>query len=354
MGSPTKPCAQAALHGHVSVVIPTFNRRDSLSAVLEPVLDDPATGEVVVVVDGCLDGSFEMLQEWSRFEPRIRPIFQDNAGDSAARQKGIEASRFDVVVVLDDDVIASSGLIGAHARYHAAGTRRLVLGYMPTRVPRPRGPGEVATVLYAEEYEEQCRIYDKDATSVLRSFWMGNISLDRVGALEVGFRTRLSIRRHSDMEFGIRCARSGFEAVFDRSLLAEHSHSRNLRQFAAEARSGGEARERLMQEYPDLATDIDPMNEVSRTQRVLVRVVGSAWIRPFSVRMAMAATTGAGRLRLWRIETACAKTVRRIEIHHGFRTAQRTERRRRGTGRFATTPDEPRVTAGTYVGAPEL
>ncbi len=280
----------------------------------------------MVVVDGSRDGSFEALQEWSRVEPRIRPIFQENAGDAAARQKGIEEARFDIVVVLDDDVVASTGLIGAHARYHGDGKRRLVLGYMPTRVPQPRGPGQVATVLYAEEYEQQCRRYEEDPHSVLRNFWMGNMSLSRLGAMEVGFGTKLLIRRHSDMEFGLRCKRAGFEAVFDRSLLAEHSHSRNLKQFAREARASGEARERLMREYPEIAQGIDPMNEVSAAERTILRFVGSALMRPLCMRVAMAASAVAGRLRLWRVETIFARTLRRIEIYHGFKSAQKSAR----------------------------
>ena len=122
-------------YDQVSVVIPTFNRGEKLAEILHPVLDDPLTGEVVVVVDGSRDGSFEMLQEWSLADPRLRPIFQENAGDAAARQRGIEAASFDVVVVLDDDVVVSAGTIGGHARHHADGKRLLVLGYMPTRVP---------------------------------------------------------------------------------------------------------------------------------------------------------------------------------------------------------------------------
>jgi glycosyltransferase involved in cell wall biosynthesis len=312
-----QPCRQ------VSVVIPTFNRRDKLAAILQPVLDDPETGEIVVVVDGGTDGSFEMLEEWSRLEPRIRAVFQENAGDAAARQRGIEEAKFDVVVVLDDDVVASKGMIGAHARHHADGARRLVLGYMPTRVPEPRRPGQVATVLYAEEYDEQCRKYEADPDSILRSFWMGNMSLSRDGALAVGFGTKLLIRRHSDMEFGIRCKEAHFEAEFDRSLLAEHSHSRSLTRFAAEARASGEARERLMREYPALASDIDPMNEVSRSARTIARFAGSPWMRPLCARLAMAASAVAGRLRLWRVETAFAKALRRIEISYGFRSSQK-------------------------------
>ncbi len=335
----TESCSEVEHpYSQVSVVIPTFNRRERLAEILQPVLDDPTTGEVVVVVDGSRDGSFEMLEEWSRVEPRIRAIFQDNAGDSAARQKGIEAATFDVVVVLDDDVVASAGLIGAHARHHAEGERLLVLGYMPTRVPQPRSPGQVATFLYADEYGKQCDKYEEDPDSILRNFWMGNISLSRIGALEVGFGTRLSIRRHSDMEFGIRCKQAGFEAVFDRSLLAQHSHSRNLKRFAAEARFSGEARERLMREYPELATDIDPMNEGSRASRTVVRLFGSSWMRRLCARMAMAASSGAGRLRLWRIETIFARTLRRIEIYHGFRSARNSTRAETKHGRAQTLP----------------
>lgn len=45
----------------VSVVITTRGRRDRLVEVLEPLLDDPATLEVVVVIDGSPDDSSELL-----------------------------------------------------------------------------------------------------------------------------------------------------------------------------------------------------------------------------------------------------------------------------------------------------
>jgi glycosyltransferase involved in cell wall biosynthesis len=309
-------------HGLASVVIPTYDRRERLAEVLKPLQDDPATGEIIVVVDGSHDGSYELLSEWAAADARLRPIFQENAGGAAARQRGIEAAQFDVVVVLDDDVIASAGLIGAHLRLHADGGRRLVLGYMPTRVPRPRHPGEVTTFLYAEEYEEQCRIYEADPDTVLRNFWMGNVSLDRRSAVEVGFATRLAIRRHSDMDFGLRCRKAGFEARFDRSLLAEHSHNRTLEQFASEARFSGAARWRLMQEYPELAGSIDPSNEVSGVERAVVAIIGGPVMGPLSMRVAMAATAGAGRRGWWKLETAAARILRRIEISYGFRQAR--------------------------------
>jgi hypothetical protein len=293
--------------------------------VLQPVLEDPDTGEVVVVVDGSHDGSFELLSEWSRTEPRLRPVFQENAGDGAARQRGLEAARFDVVVVLDDDVIASPGLIGAHARHHrddnGEGVGRVVLGYMPTGVPQPRQPGQVTTILYAQEYEAQCRVYEQDPESILRGFWMGNFSMPRQGAVAVSLAMQFGLGRHADREFGLRCRTAGFEATFDRSLLAVHSHRRSLRRFAAENRASGADRMTLRQAYPELALDeaADDGGPEGRpgVARVVWRLVGSSLLRPLCAPLAMATCFVAGRLRLWRLETVAARVLRRIELSYG-------------------------------------
>jgi glycosyltransferase involved in cell wall biosynthesis len=305
-----------------SVVIPTYNRKATLAEVLRPVQDDPATGEVIVVVDGSQDGSYELLLDWSVADPRIRPIFQENGGDGAARQRGLEEAQFDVVVVLDDDVIAGPGLISAHLQHHSDGERRLVLGYMPTRIPPTRYPGAITTMLYAEEYEAQCGKYEDDPGTLLRNFWMGNVSIDRRGALEIRFDTRLPLRRHADMDFGLRCLKAGYKARFDRSLLATHSHSRTLEQFVADARKSGADRWPLMQEYPELARTIDPSSEASGIERAVVAIVGGPLVRPLSMRVAMAAAVGAGRMELWKVETAATRILRRIEINYAFQQAQ--------------------------------
>src|SRR6185312_1546887 len=143
--------------------------------------------------------------------------------------------------------------------------------------------------------------------SVLRNFWMGNVSIDRRGALEVGFDVQVPLRRHADMDFGLRCRREGYEARFDRSLLAAHTHGRTLQQLAAETRSSGADRWLLVHEYPELASALDPSNEVSRVERAVVTIVGGRFLGPFSTRVALAVAVGAGRIGLWLVETAAAR-----------------------------------------------
>src|SRR3954454_8939946 len=115
----------------VSVVAPTFRRRHGLAAFVEPLLREPGFDELVMAVDGSDDGSVEWLHERGRRDARGVVLDLPNRGAGAARQAGVEAAQGDVVVLMDDDVIASPGLVAGHARHHADLEPKLVLGYMP-------------------------------------------------------------------------------------------------------------------------------------------------------------------------------------------------------------------------------
>ncbi|MGD0254551.1 MAG: glycosyltransferase [Acidimicrobiales bacterium] len=220
-----------------SVVVPTFNRRDGVRATVESVLADAAAGEIIVVVDGCRDGTMEMLVELASDEPRLRPLFTENSGAERARQTGAVAARGDVLVFLDDDVVAAPGLVSGHLRYHDARDRLVVLGYMPAELALLRRPGMFATALYAREYEATCQRWEQDPASILRSLWAGNFSIRRNDALEVGLATPAPLPYHEDMALGLRCLNVGLTGVFDRTLLAHHLHApRSVETFVADAR----------------------------------------------------------------------------------------------------------------------
>jgi glycosyltransferase involved in cell wall biosynthesis len=275
------------------------------------------------VVDGCHDGSFEFLSEWALSEPRIHVIFQENGGEAAARQRGVQEAQYDIVVLLDDDVEATEGLISAHARWHTDDVRRLVLGHMPTRVPNPRRPGQVPTILYAEDYERTCASYEINPQSILNHLWAGNMSLKRSSALDIGFTAEEPLRYHEDLRFGLRCKEAGVVAVFDRSLLAWHSHSRSLRRFATECRRSGESRAYLGRQYPELADQIDPLKSLSAREGLVVHLFGSSFARPISAPLAMATSFASGRLRSWRLEMMSARALRLIEMTYGYKRASK-------------------------------
>lgn len=86
---------------NISVIIPTYNRSQSLHRALQSVYRQTLMpGEIIVVDDGSNDGTEQMLR--NEF-PEVRYIYQQNRGVSAARNRGIAAASGDWLAFLDSD-----------------------------------------------------------------------------------------------------------------------------------------------------------------------------------------------------------------------------------------------------------
>lgn len=85
----------------VTVVIPCYNTEDFIGRAIESALAQTYPNvEVVVVDDGSTDGSLDVLRS---FGDRIRWTTGPNRGASAARNRGIELARGELIQFLDAD-----------------------------------------------------------------------------------------------------------------------------------------------------------------------------------------------------------------------------------------------------------
>ena len=85
----------------VSVVIPTYNRAPYVTMAIESALAQSYQDyEIIVVDDGSTDGTRDVLEP---YRDRIRYMYQDNKGVSAARNTGIQESRGEWIAFLDSD-----------------------------------------------------------------------------------------------------------------------------------------------------------------------------------------------------------------------------------------------------------
>ena len=86
---------------HVSVIIPTYNRKHTLKRAIKSVyMQSLPPFELIVVDDGSNDGT----KEWVRQKyPNVKYIYQENRGVSSARNKGIKIARGDWIALLDSD-----------------------------------------------------------------------------------------------------------------------------------------------------------------------------------------------------------------------------------------------------------
>jgi glycosyltransferase involved in cell wall biosynthesis len=89
----------------VSAVIASYNCAEYLPDAIDSLLAQTyPPSEIIVVDDGSTDDTPKILGGYSR---RVRSIRQDNAGDAAARNRGIESATGDYVVIQDADDVSA-------------------------------------------------------------------------------------------------------------------------------------------------------------------------------------------------------------------------------------------------------
>ncbi len=96
MPSPDAPGA-----ARVSAVIPTYNRGPLIARAIDSVLaQSRPPDEIVVVDDGSVDDTAERI---APYLDRVRYVRQENAGSSAARNRGVEEAVHPWIAFLDSD-----------------------------------------------------------------------------------------------------------------------------------------------------------------------------------------------------------------------------------------------------------
>ncbi len=87
---------------YFSVVIPLYNKEATIERAIKSVLNQIVQDfEIIVVNDGSTDNGPDVVSKIN--DDRIRLIDQKNQGVSAARNKGINVTKYDLIAFLDAD-----------------------------------------------------------------------------------------------------------------------------------------------------------------------------------------------------------------------------------------------------------
>ena len=220
----------------ISVVIPSYNRRDSLGEMLKSLSSQTyACGqfEAIVVVDGSSDGTWEMLHEM-RVPYALRPVYQEQSGPSAARNHGAHLAQGNVLLFLDDDLLPETQLIEEHAMMHKETPHAVVLGrFLPVQ-------GQNGAMKGGWNASED-RLLKKHYGAMLqgkrppagRRLYSGNFSVPREDFMAVGGFDQ-SLTRGEDVELGFRLEEAGLHFHFNPRAAAVH---RGYRDFASWCKS---------------------------------------------------------------------------------------------------------------------
>ena len=102
----------------VSIAVCTFNRAESLRRTLESLaamrVPDDLDWEVVVVDNRCTDHTDAVIEDFTERLP-IRREYEEQPGQSNARNHAIDTAKGDYIIWTDDDVVVDQGWLAAYA-----------------------------------------------------------------------------------------------------------------------------------------------------------------------------------------------------------------------------------------------
>jgi glycosyltransferase involved in cell wall biosynthesis len=261
----------------VSVIIPTYNRKDMLRETLDSLAGQTYPSgcfEVIIVDDGSTDGTVEIAEEVFPFA--LGYFQQSNQGDAEARNLGAQQSQADFLVFLDDDILVEPGYLAHLIQAHDNCQKKIMVGTCHLWLEE--------TSPFAQNLRVSLDPDDIDTITELpfRDVFSNNMSLRREAYFEIGMMQGLVFPGSSmwcDLDFAYRAYQQGFEFGCSTKAVCWHRDyvSRTLDTRKKRARTAAYRAVVLFQKYPELLAhlpmfyDKTPINWGQDPLRVIAR-----------------------------------------------------------------------------------
>ena len=205
----------------ISVVIPTYNRLDTLQNVIPTLLAQNLPRErfeLLVCDSNSNDGTKEYLDEVARDAPNVRHLPGAYTGRAMARNAGIAAAGGEIVLFNDSDILASPDLLVQHLQHHERRRNIAVVGW-EVQVKNLED--------YADKRDYPQRRGHLHPPSRKKLSWLyfltGNASVRRADLMRVGrFDESFTGYGHEDLELGYRLQHAGIEILYEPAAVNYH------------------------------------------------------------------------------------------------------------------------------------
>lgn len=223
----------------------------------------------MVADDGSTDGTIEML---GRMRAGYELVWTqvNGHGSAAARNAAGRLARHQVLIFLDDDQIASPGLVAAHLEVQRHCGIVLVQGDYPLAAGCDRG----GATLIIERARKRTFGLVNPSGAISFHLWGGNFSVRRETWARVGGFDE-NLPRSQDLDFGLSVADLGVPIKVESRALSHHVHRVSRAQFRHQNFTAGRCLVRISRKH-DL-----PMESVlcSPLDRPVDRVLKLLWLR---------------------------------------------------------------------------
>ena len=233
----------------ISVVVPTYNRLDTLRHVVPALLAQdvglPAF-EVIVADSLSNDGTAEYLAGVTRNAPNVRHLPGPYSGRAGARNAGIAAANAPIVLFTDADIIASPDLLAKHLARHADAVPKAVVGCEVQvdsyeHYEQKRDRPEVRKPLHPATRTRISWLYFLTGNASVRK-----VDLERLG----GFDEDFTGYGHEDLELGYRLERAGIPIHYAADAINYHWHPVPFDQQQGRMELAGRSTVRFFRKHP--------------------------------------------------------------------------------------------------------
>ncbi len=207
----------------ITVIVPTYNRAQTLSRCLEALEAQTAPRnafEVIVVDDGSEDETAEVFSRFSASTTlNIEYIKQENSGQNAARNRAIKCCLGRILLFMNDDTIAAPDVIERHITGHRTypGENCAVLGRVTVSPDLP--PSLFAKLHLDAAYA----VWGNTVEVPWKAFYTCNLSINKSFLLKYGLFDE-DIRYNDDIELAERLSHHGLRIFYDKRCLGYHYH----------------------------------------------------------------------------------------------------------------------------------
>lgn len=246
-------------YGGISVIIPTYNRYESLKKVLAALENQSLpkeSFEVIVVDDGSTDKTRRAVTRFmSNSSMHLKYINQPNRKQGAARNNGLNYATMPLVAFIGDDIIPDFDFLKTHLRRHNhenINGKLVVIGHTKWSNDLKVTP----FMEYIHEYGHQFgfSIMNNINDLPFNFFYTSNISLSRefLQDQDVVFDESFETYGWEDIELGYRLKNQGMRLCFERKAVAFHEHPMDLKSFCTRQFNVGKSSRSFLKKHPEL------------------------------------------------------------------------------------------------------
>ena len=260
----------------ISIIIPTFNRINSLLVVLNKLENQKNFSEpfeVIIVDDGSTDNTQEVLKNFQTQKFTLKVLFQKNKKQWVARNFWVWNAQSDLILFLQDDIFPCENLAFEHFAFHYHNPEKNIVSIWKTTWTK-----EILNSKDKNFYKFLDWSWTNFSQKIFQKIFKAPLfNYEKLQNWEINFQenffhfytNNLSIKKNfftenwwfnekfnsywwEDIEFWYRLHKKNMRLFFLKNAKAEHNHKYNLKNFLEREKKVAENLEKFLKIQPEL------------------------------------------------------------------------------------------------------